>query len=129
MRKLLSAPLALSALALCGCTTVGTLGIVTKSSLDAPAMMREGRPYTVIGPTQGYSCRYVLLGVFPFGYGDVQAATDLALKRVGGGDALLNVTTVTGLYSFIPIYNVLAQSCTEVRGTAIKFSAAPPKGG
>jgi hypothetical protein len=114
---------------LCGCTTVGTLGIVSKSSIEAPTMLREGRPFTVVGPAQSESCRYILFGVFPTGSGDMQTATDLALRSVGGGDALLNVTTETSLYSFIPIYNVFAESCIVVKGTAIKFESAPPKGG
>lgn len=128
MKKSLFAPLLLAAVVLGGCTTVGSLGIVSKSSIEAPQMMREGRPYTVIGPAQGSSCRYIILGVFPVGTGDVQTSTDLALKSVGGGDALLNVTTETSLYSFIPIYNVYAESCIVVKGTAIKFQSGPPPG-
>jgi hypothetical protein len=38
-----------------------------------------------------------------------------------GGDALVNVSTATSLYGFVPVYNVFSFTCTTVKGTAIKF--------
>lgn len=41
------------------------------------------------------------------------------------GDALVNVSTSSSLYGFIPIYNVLSFTCTTVRGTAIAIGPPP----
>jgi hypothetical protein len=118
----------LAALALGGCSTVGSLGIVSKSSLDSAAMLREGRPFKEVGPASGKACRYFLLSVLPWGDADIQTATDRALAGAGGGDALINVTTQNSLYGFLPIYSVFSYTCTEVKGTAIKFEQPePPK--
>lgn len=117
----------LAVLALGGCSTVGSLGIVARSSSDAASMLKNGRPFKEVGLAEGRACRYFLLGAIPFGDADVQTATDRALASIGGGDALLNVTTQNSLYGFIPVYNVWSQSCTTVKGMAIRFQDAASK--
>lgn len=117
-------------LVLSGCTSTGTLGLVTKSGADSGAVLREARPYREVGPARGSSCRYFLLAIAPWGDGTFSSAVDEALAK-SGGDALLNVTVSNSLYAFIPIYNVFTYQCTDVLGTAIKFETgqqenAPP---
>ena len=73
-----------------------------------------------LGPAEGQACRYFIIAVVPWGNSDVQTAVDKALAP-SGGDALVNVTTSTSLYGFIPVYNVLSFTCTTVKGTAIKL--------
>jgi hypothetical protein len=109
-----------TALLLTGCTSVGTLGIVTKSTGDPGAMLRNAQPYKELGPVKGEACRYFLLGVIPWGNATLSTAVDNALSNVGG-DALINVTVSNSLYGFVPIYNVFAYTCTDVNGIAIKF--------
>ena len=105
---------------LTGCTSVGTLGIVSKSTGDPGALLRNAQPYEEIGAAQGQSCRYNLLGLTPWGDATLSAAVDQALIK-SGGDALINVSVSNSLYSFIPIYNLFAYTCTDVKGIAIKY--------
>ena len=112
--------LLLTAALLAGCTSVGTLGIVTKSTGDPGAMLRTAQPYKELGPTQGQACRFFLLGVAPWGNATLSTAVDNALSSVGG-DALINVTVSNSLYGFVPIYNIFTYTCTDVNGIAIKF--------
>ena len=112
--------LLLAALLLTGCTSVGTLGIVTKSTGDPGAILRNAQPYKELGPVQGEACRFFLLAVIPWGNATFSTAVDDALAKVGG-DALINVTVSNSLYGFIPIYNVFTYTCTDVKGIAIKF--------
>ena len=117
MRKCI---LLLLALLLSGCTSFGTLGIITKSSGDPGAMLRNAQTYKELGPVEGESCRFFLLAIVPWGDGTVSTAVDNALAKVGG-DALINVSVSSSLYGFIPIYNVFTYTCTDVKGIAIKF--------
>jgi len=112
--------LLLAVVLLTGCTSVGTLGIVTKSTGDPGAMLRDAQPYKELGPAQGEACRYFLLGVAPWGDATLSTAVDNALSNVGG-DALINVSVSNSLYGFLPIYNIFAFTCTNVNGIAIKF--------
>ena len=110
--------LLLTALLLFGCSSVGTLGIVTKSTGDPGAILRNGQPYKELGPVEGSSCRFFLLGVIPWGNGTLSTAVDDALAKVNG-DALINVTVSNSLYGFVPIYNIFAYTCTDVKGIAV----------
>src|SRR4051812_18204823 len=105
-----AASIVCAVLVLSGCTSTGTLGLVTKSGSDPGAVLREGRPYRDLGPARGSSCRYFLLAVVPWGDGTFSSAVNEALAK-SGGDALLNVTVTNSLYGFIPIYNVLTYQC------------------
>ncbi len=110
----------LTALLLSGCSSYGTLGMVTKSTGDPGSLLRNAQTYRDLGPVQGESCRYFLLAIIPWGDSTMSKAVDEALATVGG-DALINVTVSSGLYGYIPIYNVFSYTCTRVSGTAIRF--------
>jgi len=112
--------MALLPLILSGCTSVGTLGVVTKSTVNPAAVFKEAQSYKEIGQVKDESCRFFLLGVIPWGNGTFAQAADNALEKTGG-DALINVTVTNSLYGFIPVYNVFSYTCTEIIGTAIKF--------
>ena len=103
-----------------GCTSTGTLGIVTKSSANPAALLQLAQEFEELGLTEGKACRHFVLAVAPFGNSNFEAAVNTALEKTGG-DALINVSTTSSLYGFIPIYNVYSFTCTTVRGTAIKF--------
>ncbi len=109
-----------AAVLLSGCTSVGSVGLVTKSTGDPGAVLRNAQPYTELGPVQGETCRFFLLAVAPWGDANFSTAVDNALAKVGG-DALINVTISNSLYGFIPIYNLFSYTCTNVSGIAIKF--------
>lgn len=105
---------------LAGCSSSGTLGIVTKSSADPASILRSGRAFKELGPVEAEVCRHFLLAIIPWGASDFGRAVDKALVE-RGGDALLNVTVESSLYGFIPIYNVYSYTCTKVQGIAVKF--------
>lgn len=107
-------------LLLSGCVSVGSLGVITKSSLDPASTLRKGHSVKELGQAEGQACRYFVIAVIPWGNSDIQAAVDKALAPTGG-DALVNVTTSTSLYGFVPVYNVLSFTCTTVQGTAVKL--------
>ena len=108
------------ALFLAGCSSSGTLGLVTRSTADPASLLKSGRGFQEIGPVEGQACRHFVLAIIPWGEGDFGHAVEKALAQ-GGGDALLNVSVETSLYGFIPIYNVYSLTCTTVKGVAIKF--------
>jgi len=112
--------LIISMFALAGCSTTGNLGIVSKSTADPSSLLTANTKFKEIGPAEGQACRHFILAIIPFGQSDVAEAVDKALGKTGG-DALINVSTESSLYGFIPIYNVYSFTCTTVRGTAVKF--------
>ena len=103
-----------------GCTSVGSLGIVTKSSGDPGSLLRNGQTYKELGRTEAETCRFFVLAILPYGDSSFATAVDEALAK-SGGDALINVTVTSSLYGFVPIYNILSVTCTSVNGIAIKF--------
>jgi hypothetical protein len=111
---------ALMTLVVAGCSSSGTLGIVTKSSADAAGLLKSGRTFQDLGPAEGSACRHFVLAIIPWGKSTFSSAVDDALQQKGG-DALINVTVTSSLYGFIPIYNVYSFTCTEVKGVAVKF--------
>ena len=119
-RNLVLMMVVLLGMAFSGCTSVGTLGVVTKSSADPGAVLKAGQSYKELGPTQAEACRYYLLSVIPWGDATFSKAVDNALAKTGG-DALINVTVSNSLYGFVPIYNIFSYTCTEVKGIAIKL--------
>jgi hypothetical protein len=108
------------ALFLGGCSSSGTLGIVTLGSADPAGLLRSGRAFKEVGPAEGQACRHFVLAIIPWGEGDFAHAVQQALSQ-RGGDALLNVSVETSLYGFVPIYNVYSFTCTTVKGVAVKF--------
>lgn len=122
MRPLLKQlSLVMALMVISGCSSTGTLGIVTKSSADPVRLLKASQNVEEVGSTQGKACRYFLLAIIPWGQSDVEKAVDNALAK-SGGDALVNVSVTTSLYGFIPLYNVFSFTCTTVKGVAIKFS-------
>ncbi len=107
-----------------GCSSTGTMGIAAKSMADPGGLLKAGRSYSEIGPAYGRSCRFIAIGIVPFGNGTFTSALEDALAATGG-DALLNVSVTNELYSLLPIYNVFCWTCTSVNGVAIKLD--PPK--
>ena len=103
-----------------GCSSTGTLGIVTKSSANPATLLQSAQGFEELGLTEGKAYRHFILAIIPFGNSNVEEAVNIALAKTGG-DALINVSTVSSLYGFVPIYNVYSFTCTTVRGTAIKF--------
>jgi len=110
----------MSLLSIAGCVSVGSLGVITRSSIDPTSVLKTAHSVKDLGPAEGQACRYFVIAVIPWGNSDIQAAVDKALAP-SGGDALVNVTTSTSLYGFIPVYNVLSFTCTTVQGTAVKL--------
>jgi len=117
MKKIM---LLLTLVVVSGCTSVGTLGIITRSTGDPGAMLRNAQPYKELGRVEGEACRFFLLGVMPWGDATLSKAADIALDKVGG-DALINVTVSNSLYGFLPVYNIFTYTCTGVKGIAVKF--------
>lgn len=111
---------ALLTLVVTGCSSSGTLGIVTRSSADAGGLLKSGRAFQDLGPAEGSACRHFLLAIIPWGDSTLSTAVDNALQQKGG-DALINVSVTSSLYGFIPLYNVYSFTCTEVKGVAVKF--------
>jgi len=107
-----------------GCASTRNVGMIAKSTADPGAVVTTARPYKSLGPARAQACRYFLLGIIPWGDSTVATAVDRALDRTGG-DALLNASVTTGLYGFVPIYNIFCFTCTSVEGVAIAFEKPP----
>ena len=105
---------------LVGCSSSGSLGLVIKSSADPSALLKQAQGFKELGPVEGKACRHFVLAIIPFGNSTFEKAINVALEPTGG-DAIINVSTTSSLYGFIPLYNVYSFTCTTVRGTAIKF--------
>lgn len=117
--------LGLTLVGMSGCASMGTVGMITKSSSDPLALVKNAHTVKELGLTQGEACRYFLLAAIPFGKSDLQVAVDQALGKTGG-DALVNVAVASGLYGFVPIYNIFSYTCTTVKGMAVKFEDVLP---
>lgn len=112
----------MAAIAFTGCASTGNLGMVTKPMGDPGSLLTNAQPYQEIGPAKGEACRYVLLGIIPWGDSTATTAVNNALQATGG-DALINISVTSSLYTFVPIYNVFCYTCTTVDGIAVKFEA------
>ena len=110
---------------LMGCASTGNLGMIAKSMGDPGSLLTKSQPYKEIGPAKGEACRYILLGIIPWGDSTATTAVNNALQT-NGGDALINISVTSSLYTFIPVYNVFCYTCTSVEGISIKFES-PPK--
>lgn len=109
-------------LTLTSCSSFGTLGVVTKSSVDSVSLFKSGGAYQEIGPARGRACRTFFLGIIPYGDSSFSTAVDRALEK-DGGNALINVAVSSNHYGFFPfpLYYVLSFTCTTVQGIAVKF--------
>ena len=80
---------ALMTLVVTGCSSSGTLGIVTKSAADPAGLLKSGRSFQDLGPAEGSACRHFVLAIIPWGNSTFSAAVDDALQQKGG-DALID---------------------------------------
>jgi hypothetical protein len=112
--------LLLTGLLLAGCSSEGTLGILTRAAEDPGQLMRSGRAFEVLGFGEGEACKRYFLGMIPWGDASLAIAVDRALydKR---GDALINVTVESSLMFSPPPYFLYTVACNTVKGTMIKF--------
>ena len=126
MRALVTAAITVLVL-IAGCSSTDTLGLATKSAIDPAGLISSPGHYQTLGPANGKACRYMILGIIPAGDSTVTKAIGNALEKTGG-DALVNVSVTSNLYSFVPIYNIFCVTCTTVQGIAIKVdpAAKPP---
>ena len=111
-----------ASLVLTGCSSTGTLGIITKSTTNPGQLLKTKTEFLELGPVEGKACRHFVLAVAPWGQSDVTAAVDKALETTGG-DALINVSVESSLYGFVPIYNIYSFTCTTVQGIAVKMQS------
>ena len=72
----------LGLLSLAACTSVGSLGVITKSSVDPVSVIGKSKTVKELGPAEGRGCRYFALAVIPSGNSDIQTAVDRALRRL-----------------------------------------------
>ena len=96
-----------------------------KSDPDPGKLLRDPHSYHELGPAEGQACRFFVLAIIPFGDSTFSMALDHALEK-SGGNALVNVSTSSSLYGFVPIYNILSFTCTTVQGIAIKIDGVEP---
>ncbi len=133
--KIVRTLLILSALLLTlgGCATTGHLGLATRSSFNSTSLFIAGVHYKELGQVTGIACRFILLPAFQDRNDFAAAVEDALAKR--RGDALIHITIRTQHPSFWKwqldfILMALRRGfpgfiCTEVKGLAIKFLAAP----
>lgn len=108
-----------------GCSSEGTLGMITTSSANVSNLLHLGQAYEEHGSVKGRACHYHILFI-PFGNSDISVALDNALADTGS-DAVINATT-SKWYTGLPlplIGSLFDLSCTTVTGTAIKFQSLP----
>ena len=111
-------------ISLTSCVSTGSLGLVSSSGADPGNLLTRPHAYRELGPAEGRGCRFFLLAIIPFGNSTISRVMNKALQE-SGGDALLNVSTSSSLYGFVPFFNVLSFTCTSIQGTAIQFEAIP----
>jgi hypothetical protein len=79
--------------------------------------------YTVLGAVYGRDCVFAVLGLIPVTSGNMtHRAVSKALARLPGTSALINVTADT----YFQWWLVVANTCTEVHGTAVAINSADP---
>src|ERR1700722_12629630 len=71
----------LGLLALASCTSVGSLGVITKSSVDPASVIGKSKTFKDLGPAEGQACRYFALAVIPWGNSDIQPAVERRWHR------------------------------------------------
>jgi hypothetical protein len=88
--------IAMVVIVLAGCSSSGTLGIMTRSSANPATLLKSGRTFQEVGPVEGQACRHFVLAIIPWRQSDFAHAVDQVLGQKGGG-ALLNVSIETSL--------------------------------
>ena len=90
--------------------------------LLAAALLFAAAGCVSVGSVEASACRYFVLAIIPFGDSTFSTAVENALKE-SDADVLLNVSTSSSLYGFVPLYNLFSFTCTSVQGTAVKIDA------
>jgi hypothetical protein len=103
-----------------GCSSTSNHALIAKPALHADDLLTEPTAFEEVGHVQGRACRFFVVALIPFGNSTVGRAMEKALDGTGG-DAVLNASVTTSLYGFVPIYNVLAFTCTTVQGIGVRF--------
>ncbi len=113
---------------LAGCTSTGTLGIVSNSESEADLGPHDSHTFHRVGSEiSGTACRHFILGILPLGNSDIESAMRKALESHPElkADGLVHVATQSSLYGFFPLYNVYTVTCTTVKGIPIRFDHSP----
>ncbi len=116
------------ALLLGGCSSVGSLGMISDSKTEADLGPRDLHAYHRVGEEiVGTACRHFILGILPIGDSDLESAMKDAFKKnpTLKADGLIHVTTQSTLYGFFPLYNVYTVTCTTIRGVPVRFERNP----
>ena len=113
-----------------GCTSTGTLGLLSNSETETDLGPHDSHIFHRVGAQiEGRACRHFILGLVPWGDSDLESAMRDAFRKNPSlhADGLVHVSTSTSLYNFFPLYNVYTLTCTTVRGTPIRFDHSPAK--
>jgi hypothetical protein len=113
---------------LAGCTSTGTLGLLSSSETEADLGPHDSHRFHRVGSEiTGTACRHFILGLVPWGDSDVETAMRDAFRKNPSlqADGLVHVSTSTSLYNFFPLYNVYTLTCTTVKGIPIRFDHTP----
>ena len=96
----------------------GTLGCIhTPVAMSASTKPLAPDGYQELGPVVESDCAWALFGLIPItGPNSMQAATNDAIARKRGADALIQVTAET----FYAHYIVVDRRCTKISGIAVK---------
>lgn len=124
--------LGICALLLAGCTSTGSLGILSNSESEADLGPHDDHTFHRVGSEiSGKACRHFILGILPIGNSDIESAMRNALSTHPElkADGLVHVATQSTLYGFLPLYNVYTVTCTTVRGVPIRFDHSKKKTG
>jgi len=111
-----------------GCTSTGSIGLLSNSETEADLGPHDSHKFhRVGGQIEGTACRHFILGLVPWGDSDLETAMKDAFKKNPAlhADGLVHVTTSTSLYNFFPLYNVYTLTCTTVRGIPVRFDHTP----
>lgn len=127
-RTVLAAGVLAVLIGLAGCTSTGTLGLLSNSETEADLGPHDSHRFHRVGPEiTGTACRHFILGLVPWGDSDVETAMRDAFRKNPSlhADGLVHVSTATSLYNFFPLYNVYTLTCTTVKGIPIRFDHSP----
>lgn len=118
----------LVAVLLGGCSSVGSLGMISDSKTEADLGPRDLHAYHRVGQEiVGTTCHHFILGILPIGDSDLESAMKDEFKKnpTLKADGLIHVTTQSTLYGFFPLYNVYTVTCTTIRGIPVRFERGP----
>ena len=115
------------AILLSGCTSTGTLGIVTKSSANPAKLLETAQGFEELGLTEGEACRHFVLAIIPFGNSNFEEAVNKASRKLVEMRSLMLVQRVafTVLSPSIMCIPIPAQRLEESLSNSIRSSSGP----